>query len=36
MGLRSRGYRGAYTAWQERRIRFFHDTNDRYLALGPA
>ena len=35
-GLRSRGYRGDYMPWQERRIRYFHDTIDRYLDLGPA
>jgi phenylpropionate dioxygenase-like ring-hydroxylating dioxygenase large terminal subunit len=34
-GLRSRGFRGAHLPWQERRIRFFHDTLDRYLAMGP-
>jgi phenylpropionate dioxygenase-like ring-hydroxylating dioxygenase large terminal subunit len=34
-GLRSRGFRGAHLAWQERRIRFFHDTLDRYVAMGP-
>jgi len=33
-GLRSRGYRGEYLPWQERRIAFFHDTIDRHLALG--
>jgi phenylpropionate dioxygenase-like ring-hydroxylating dioxygenase large terminal subunit len=31
-GLRSRGYRGEYIPWQERRIRYFHDTIDRYLS----
>lgn len=31
-GLRSRGYRGEYLPWQERRIRFFHDNIDRYLS----
>jgi phenylpropionate dioxygenase-like ring-hydroxylating dioxygenase large terminal subunit len=31
-GLMSRGYRGEYLPWQERRIRFFHDNIDRYLA----
>lgn len=31
-GLRSRGYRGGYMPDQERRIRFFHDTIDRYIA----
>lgn len=31
-GLRSRGYKGGYMPDQERRIRFFHDTIDRYLA----
>jgi phenylpropionate dioxygenase-like ring-hydroxylating dioxygenase large terminal subunit len=34
-GLRSRGYRNAYLPWQERRIQYFHDTLDRYLAMGP-
>ncbi|MGI9613974.1 MAG: aromatic ring-hydroxylating oxygenase subunit alpha [Acidimicrobiales bacterium] len=34
-GLRSRGYRGEYLPWQERRIRYFHDNIDRYLAMGP-
>ena len=34
-GLRSRGYRGECLPWQERRIRYFHDNIDRYLALGP-
>jgi phenylpropionate dioxygenase-like ring-hydroxylating dioxygenase large terminal subunit len=35
-GLSSRGYRGEYLPWQERRIRYFHDTLDRYLAMDPA
>jgi len=30
-GLRSRGYRGEYLPWQERRIRFFHDRVDQYV-----
>ncbi|MFO6446890.1 aromatic ring-hydroxylating oxygenase subunit alpha [Erythrobacter sp. NE805] len=30
-GLRSRGYRGAHLAGQEARVRFFHDTIDRWL-----
>jgi phenylpropionate dioxygenase-like ring-hydroxylating dioxygenase large terminal subunit len=30
-GLMSRGYRGEYVPWQERRIRFFHDNIDRYI-----
>ena len=34
-GLRSRGFRGEYMPWQERRIRFFHDNIDRLLAQGP-
>jgi phenylpropionate dioxygenase-like ring-hydroxylating dioxygenase large terminal subunit len=34
-GLRSRGFRGEYLPWQERRIKFFHDSIDRHLALGP-
>ena len=33
-GLRSRGYRDDYMAHQERRIRFFHQNLDRYLAAG--
>ncbi|MEM9606795.1 MAG: aromatic ring-hydroxylating dioxygenase subunit alpha [Actinomycetota bacterium] len=33
-GLRSRGYRGEYLPWQERRIRYFHDNIDRHLAAG--
>ena len=35
-GLRSRGYRGEYLPSQERRIRYFHETLDRYLAMDPA
>jgi Ring hydroxylating alpha subunit (catalytic domain) len=31
-GLMSRGYRSDYMPEQERRIRFFHDNIDRYLA----
>jgi len=31
-GLRSRGFRGEYLPWQERRIRFFHDNLDRFMA----
>lgn len=34
-GLRSRGYRDDYMPAQERRIRFFHDNIDGYLARGP-
>ncbi len=34
-GLRSRGFRGEYMPWQERRIKFFHDNIDRHLAMGP-
>jgi hypothetical protein len=34
-GLRSRGYRDDYLPWQERRVRYFHDTIDRHLAMGP-
>ena len=30
-GLQSRGYRGEYTPWQERRIRHFHETLDRWI-----
>lgn len=33
-GLRSRGYTGDYMPDQERRIRFFHENIDRYLAKG--
>jgi hypothetical protein len=36
LGLRSRGYRGAYLPLQERRIRYFHDNLDRYLDRGRA
>jgi hypothetical protein len=32
--LRSRGFRGEYMPWQERRIKFFHDNIDRHLAMG--
>ena len=31
-GLSSRGYRGEYMPYQERRIRFFHENIDRYLS----
>ena len=34
-GLRSRGFRGEYMPWQERRVKFFHDNIDRHLAQGP-
>jgi len=34
-GLRSRGYRDGYMPWQERRIRYFHDNIDAFLARGP-
>jgi phenylpropionate dioxygenase-like ring-hydroxylating dioxygenase large terminal subunit len=34
-GLRSRGYRDDYMPLQERRIRYFHDNIDGYLARGP-
>lgn len=34
-GLGSRGYRGEYLPTQERRIRYFHDTIDKYLAMPP-
>jgi len=34
-GLMSRGYRGEYMPWQERRIKFFHDNIDRHIAMGP-
>jgi phenylpropionate dioxygenase-like ring-hydroxylating dioxygenase large terminal subunit len=30
--LHSRGYRRDYLAWQERRVRFFHDNLDRWMA----
>ena len=33
-GLRSRGFRGEYMPWQERRIRFFHDNIDKLIAQG--
>ena len=33
--LMSRGYRGDYMPWQERRLRYVHDNIDRYLAMGP-
>ena len=33
-GLRSRGFRGEYMPTQERRIRYFHDNLDRYIAAG--
>jgi phenylpropionate dioxygenase-like ring-hydroxylating dioxygenase large terminal subunit len=32
-GLRSRGYAGGHLAGQESRVRFFHDTIDRWLAV---
>ena len=35
-GLQSRGYRGEYTPWQERRIRYFHETLDRWIEGAPA
>jgi len=35
-GLMSRGYRGEYMPSQERRIKYFHDNIDRYVAMGPA
>ncbi len=31
-GLRSRGYRDDYMPWQERRILYFHQNLDRYIA----
>ena len=34
-GLQSRGYRGGYYAWQERRVRYFHDNLDRYVDGAP-
>ncbi|MEL6890625.1 MAG: aromatic ring-hydroxylating dioxygenase subunit alpha [Actinomycetota bacterium] len=34
-GLRSRGYRGEYLPWQERRIKYFHDNIDRFVEMGP-
>ncbi len=33
-GLTSRGYRGGYLSWQERRVRYFHQNLDRYLGDG--
>jgi phenylpropionate dioxygenase-like ring-hydroxylating dioxygenase large terminal subunit len=33
-GLRSRGYSGGVLAGQEDRVRFFHDTIDRWIARG--
>ena len=33
-GLASRGYRDEYLPYQERRVKYFHDNIDRYLALG--
>ncbi len=35
-GLSSRGYRGEYLPWQERRIRHFHETIDSYIARASA
>ena len=34
-GLRSRGYKGEYLPSQERRIRYFHETLDKYISLDP-
>lgn len=31
-GLRSRGYKRDYLAWQERRVRYFHETLERWMA----
>ncbi|MFZ4122304.1 MAG: aromatic ring-hydroxylating oxygenase subunit alpha [Caulobacterales bacterium] len=31
-GLRSRGYKGDYMAWQERRVRYFHENLNRWIA----
>ncbi|MEO8813323.1 MAG: aromatic ring-hydroxylating dioxygenase subunit alpha [Caulobacteraceae bacterium] len=31
-GLHSRGYRGDWLAWQERRVRYFHENLDRWMA----
>jgi len=31
-GLRSAGYRRDYLAWQERRVRYFHENIDRWIA----
>ena len=36
LGLRSRGYRGAYLPQQERRIQYFHENIDRYLTCEGA
>ena len=35
-GIRSRGYRRAYLASQERRIHYFHDNLNRMIAQGEA
>ncbi len=35
-GLQSRGYRGEYLPWQERRIRYFHENIDKYIAATTA
>ena len=35
-GLRSRGYKGEYLPSQENRIRYFHQTLDKYIAMDPA
>ena len=34
-GLRSRGYGGEYMPNQERRIKYYHDNLNRYLAMDP-
>lgn len=34
LGLRSRGYRGGHLAGQEARVRFFHDTIDRWIGAA--
>lgn len=31
-GLRSRGYKRDYLAWQERRVRFFHENLEKWMA----
>ncbi len=32
LGLRSRGYRGAYLSHQERRVQYYHQVIDEYIA----
>jgi hypothetical protein len=35
-GLMSKGYTGSYMADQEKRVQFFHEEVDRYIAKGEA